>query len=247
MATIGICLIATNKYKQFVAHLLEGIEKHFFNGHRVNVYLFTDNPTYFSSLSLDYSSKVKIYMHIIPAYTFPYATLYRYKIFSMHRSFIEHGFPCDYVFYSDADMAFVREVDASILPSESERLVATLHPGFFNGGGSWGNNPASLSFTPVDKRLKYYAGGFQGGVTSAYLDVCEQLALSIKNDEERGVMAEWHDETHWNCYLATHPGFKVLTPEYCMVEQTNLRVRWGINHFVPKIVALSKNHEEIRS
>jgi hypothetical protein len=74
----------------------------------------------------------------------------------------------------------------------------------------------------------------------------KQMALHIDEDERNGVMAEWHDEGHWNKYLSESIYYKELSPAYCMVEQQELRGKWGIDKFEPKIVALEKNHKTIR-
>lgn len=234
--TVGILLIATNKYKHFVQPLIYDLGKNFFKGHVVTIFLFTDdlNEGYFH----DGNFGLKYFK--IPSYKFPEVTLYRYKTFLSHG--IDIYKDCTHLFYLDVDMGIVAPVGEEILGD----IVAVRHPGFFNGGGSWGNDPASLSYTDPDKRKHYYAGGFQGGSHDHFLAVADQLRARIQTDEENGIMAEWHDETHWNWYLANNPGFKELTPEYCMVEQQHLREQWGIAHFQPKIIALAKNHDELR-
>ena len=56
-------------------------------------------------------------------------------------------------------------------------------------------------------------------------------------------MAEWHDETHWNWYLKTlAKNVRTLDCGYCYPEANWAK---GIP-FVKRIVALEKNHNEIR-
>lgn len=234
---VGILLIATNKYKQFVQPLIDSLNENFLTDRELIVFLFTDFP----ELPLNSSNRLTIKKYKIPNYKFPEATLYRYKIFTHLGSEIYQG--CSHLFYMDVDMKVVAPVGEEIL----DFLVATRHPGFYNGGGSWGNNPESTSYTSPGNRRRYYAGGFQGGELATFLTVMYLLDKRIDIDKANGVMAEWHDETHWNKYLADSDGFKELTPDYCMVEQKELRQQWGIDHFEPKILALEKNLEEIRS
>ena len=85
---------------------------------------------------------------------------------------------------------------------------------------------------------KYYAGGFQGGKTDIYLKACETMASDIETDEKNGVMAVWHDESHWNQYLYLHE-HKELSPSYCYPESWKLP-------FPKKLLALDKNHADIR-
>ena len=234
-------LLATNKYNQFLEPFLKTVNEFFFVGEEVQVHLFIDDLSY----KFDISERLKVEKYQIEALKFPYATLYRYTMFSQ----IKEQLNCDYVFYSDVDMAFVDFVDKEILPLDSsEKLVAVRHCGFYMGGGAWGCDGKSTSFTASDKRVKYYAGGFQGGETKAYLAACEIMKNNIKEDSGKGVMAEWHDETHFNKYLSDRLGsFKELTPDYCMVEEVEKRKQWGVNKFKPKLIALKKNHAELRS
>ncbi len=235
---IGICLISTGKYGIFLQPLIDGIEKYFFVNNKIEIYLFTDRQH-----DLRHSDRISVVNIPTEHKPFPWPTIKRFQFFAD----AAHLINTSYLFYLDVDMAITGFVDKEILPGEDNQgLVATLHPGFYNGGGSWGDNKDSLSYTLPDLRKKYYAGGFQGGETNSYLDACRMMANNIADDERRGVQAEWHDETHLNQYLSTRTP-KTLTPEYCMVEEESARLAWGINHFVPKIVALKKNHEEIRN
>ena len=238
---IGILLIATNKYQQFVQPLIYGLDKHFFVNHPVEVHLFVDDKSKYYTAS----NRLEIIIHTIPSYKFPLATLYRYKIFNDHKDSFGN---CSHIFYSDVDMAFVDFVGDEILPEDgNEGLVATMHPGFYRGGwGSNGCNPQSTAFIPESQRKIYYAGGFQGGCRKEYLEACRTLSENISIDEEKGVMAIYHDETHWNAYLSTRTP-KTLTPEYCQVEELDKRRRWGTDHFTPKILALAKDHSALRS
>lgn len=237
---IGICVIATRKYKQFVQPLIEGLDKYFLARHKLTLFLFTDEEgQYFSKIRLS------VKQIIIPPYKFPLATLYRYKTFNENS---DHFKDMDYLFYTDVDMGYVSEVGQEILVPN---LLCVHHPGYYTSKG-WGsdNNPrTSLSYLPNEQRRNYYAGGFQGGKTDAYLRACHILDVRIRDDEHRGVMAEWHDETHWNWLLnsgATDLKHQAFGPEYCMVEEMSLRKQWGISHLKPRIIALAKDHKAIR-
>lgn len=237
---IGILLVATNRYKQFVQPLIDCIEKYFLVDHDVNIFLFTDLIDNYKT------SRINIIQSKIPSYKFPYATLYRYKIFDDHKQLLKSN---DYLFYLDVDMAIVGNVGDEIF---NDGLTAVSHPGYFKSGG-WGSSNCpkeSLAYIPEVQRYNYCAGGFQGGKADLYLSVCNLLNARIQDDEDRGVMAEWHDETHWNWILNASElsrNYIKLNPSYCMVEQEHLRKLWGINDIEPKIIALAKNHKELRS
>jgi len=243
MKKIGLLLIATNKYHQFVEPLLKDIDKNFLPGHKITVHLFNDKLLG----SEPYSDRVDLKYHSIPSYGFPQATLYRYKIFNEHMA---HLVDYDHLFYMDVDMSIPQPVGNELLEGD---ITAVRHPGFFksNGWGSPNNSTESTSYIEPEYRQKYFCGGVQGGIGHRYLAVSKDIHYNIKQDEEKGVMAEWHDETHWNAFLNKHfpEDWKLneLTPEYCNVPSMQQRQNWGIHDLPGRILALDKNHAEIRS
>lgn len=237
--TIGLLLIATGKYDVFLQPLIDSLASHFFVNNSINLYLFHDKSNY----NLNLSCRFSVTSIPTPHKQFPYPTLYRYKYFSGAAQKIQ----CDYLFYIDVDMKLVYDVGEEIMPSENDGgLVAVGHPGFWKSGGSWCNLITSTAYTPENNRIKYCAGGFQGGETKSYLSACAEMAANIQSDEDKGIIVEWHDEMHWNKYLSTRK-YKLLTPEYCMIEEIEPREKFGISNFAPKIIALKKNHDLLRS
>jgi len=240
--SIGLCVITTGKYKQFFQQLLDGVNKYFLPTHKINVFLFTDE--YIGCESTD---RVSVEQIFIPAYKFPFATLYRYKIFNEHRVHLRKE---NYIFYTDCDMSFVNTVSDEIL---GDGLTVVYHPGFYsqkNIVGHWGSNEVSedsLAYVNPDKRIGYVAGGFNGATSFDFLKMSYILSKRIDADEALGVMATYHDESHLNWYVKKFPErIKYLDPSYCLVEQKHLREAWGISHLPERIIALSKDHKSIR-
>lgn len=235
MEKVGVLLLATLKYKQFVGPLIEDIKKYFVLSRQVEVYLFTDDlgPEYYGD------GRVSIVKELIPAYRFPEITTLRYKIFT-GRKYPE----CSHLFYMDVDMAIRDHVGEEILHD----LVAVLHPGFsMAGGGSWCTNPESTGYTLPQFRKNYFAGGFQGGSIERYYRAMQSMKRHIDEDEKNGTIPEWHDEGIWNKYLSDRVDIKILNSSYCMVEEMEKRIEWKIQELPAKIIALAKNHEEIRN
>lgn len=231
-------LIATRKYTRFIPEVVRQLDRWFMPNREISVMIFSDQY-----MQPKTTLRTTIIWTKIEDYKFPYATLYRYKMFSQVSSFLEKF---SHLFYSDVDMGYVDEIGDEFLVNG---LLAIKHPGFFHGGWGSSNNPqTSSSWFPEHMRKQYYCGGVQGGKTEFYLKACKDLAARIKQDESNGVMAEYHDETHWNKYTnCDHPDIvTVLGSEYCMVEEEHLRKAWKIDHLKPKIIALKKNHEEVR-
>lgn len=235
---IGILLISTRKYKQFVQSLINQLDFYFLVHHQKKIFLFTDEIQDVNSIS-------EIQQIIIPPYRFPQATLYRFKCFRDNQEVLKD---CEYLFYMDVDMAVVNPVTDFIL---RPGLTVVRHPGFYSNDG-WGdsNNPiSSTSYLPKEMRKHYVAGGFNGGETNAFLRMSCNLADNIDEDDRSGVIAEHNDETHLNAFISKNTVWQIneLSPEFCMVEQAHLRREWGLLGLPVTIIALNKNHAEIRS
>ncbi len=227
--------------------LVDSIRQNFIPDHDITIHLFTDD------IQAEYrgNDRVNIRKYLIPPYKFPQATLYRYKIFDFFAPYLQE----DFLFYLDVDMRVENTVGMEIC--EEKKLTAVRHPGFFINGG-WGSmdcSKESLAYVAPEHRKKYFAGGFQGGDVRIYRTAIKLLAYRIDTDEQKGIMAEWHDETHWN-WLLNSPEqvwfdtdvLHELTPSYCMPEKEKAMAMPGRENetLVRRIVALDKNHEEMR-
>lgn len=236
---VGVLLIATRKYKSFVRPLLEQIDKFFLPKEELTVFLFTDEEFIYDKN--DYNFLIN--QSWIPSYGFPDATLKRYSIFNDNAELMKE---CSHIFYLDVDMGIVATIGNEFLV---DGLLAVRHPGTYatDRWGSPNTDEKSTAWFPAEFRKHYYCGGVQGGSTQHYLDACRVLSVNIAQDSFRNVLAEWHDETHWNWYtnflkpeLVTE-----LSPSYCIPGKH--KEAWGLAEFESKIIALDKNHAEIRS
>ena len=96
-----------------------------------------------------------------------------------------------------------------------------------------------MSAPPPRRAKHYYCGGFQGGEAQAFLAAMRAMDASIADDERRGIMAWWHDESHWNRYLIDHPPTVELSHEYMCPQQWRPATQ--------RIVIVGKNNHELRS
>lgn len=225
-----ICVIniATNKYIQFIEPLWESIRNNFLEDCIVESLLFTNHDVD----PITMNGKVSKIEHE----SFPGPTLMRYHYISSEAEYLNKF---DYCFYLDADMLVASKVGREVLGD----LVATIHPGFFSQNPdnfSYERNHNSLAYVPMGSGSKYYAGGFNGGAPKEFLTMSGILSQNIDTDKQHGIIAVWHDESHLNSYLLHNPPTVELDPSYCYPES------WSIP-FERKILALDKNHEEIRN
>ncbi len=229
---ICILTIATNKYIQFVERLYDNIEENFLNGHEIQGLLFTEHD-------VETSDNIKVSK--IEHEPWPIPTLKRYNYFVKEK---EHISKFDYCYYFDVDMGIVAKVGDEVLGD----LVATMHPyqSFVpKEQRTYDRNPKSLAYVPVGGEGElYYAGGFNGGSTKRFLEMAEVLADRVTKDLENDVIALWHDESQMNRYLIDNPPTVSLTPSYVFAEEQMGNPDYP---YEPKIIALKKDHNELRS
>lgn len=230
-ARVGLLVVATGRYIDFVPPLIESARKHFCKGHQVTYFVFTDR-----SRSLPPAEDIVCLPH--QRLGWPYDTMMRYHAYVNNRDLLATQ---DYLYACDADMLFVDSVGDEIF---GER-VATLHPGFFNKprqqySCEYDTNPLSTACIHEWEGTHYFAGGFYGGSAAEVLKIVETNVANIDCDLEKGIIARWHDESHWNRYCIDHPPTVVLSPAYCYPESWKLP-------YPKKLLALDKNHAEFRA
>lgn len=166
----------------------------------------------------------------------PDATLYRYHaILENEKRFSYY----DYLYLCDADMRFETHVGDEIYAP----LVAVQHPGYFRLQRNlpYENRYESAAFIR-GARGTYYAGGFVGGERDAFLDLARRIAEQIDADDEKGIVARWHDESHLNKQLALYPPTVTLPPSYCYPDDASA-YPW-LKPFPRILVALDKTPAE---
>ena len=230
-ANIGLFITATGKYIEFVKPLVESARNHFCTSHQVTYFVFTDHPPQNNEPDV-------VYLHQCKR-GWPLDTLMRYHTYM---KYISHFSQMDYLFACDADMLFVDTVGDEIL---GER-VATLHPGFLNQRGSYESNKESCAYVSPNQGEYYFAGGFYGGTRQEMEKMLKILVGKVYLDLTKGLIATWHDESHWNRYCIDHQPTLILSPSYCYPETVYSFFPKELGNYSGKLLALDKNHEEIR-
>lgn len=223
---IGLLIIATNRYIQFVKPLWDSVKKNFMPGHEISMFVFTNMPE-------TPEGTIRIQHEHTP---WPGPTLLRYHCFTKNKQALEG---MDFLYYLDADMLVVGEVGDEVMGYS----IATLHPGFFDKPKnmfSYEKRPQSSCYVAPHQGENYYAGGFNGGTFSGYMTMAEVCRDMIDADGRKGIIPVWHDESAMNRYFIDHPPSIILTPSYCYQEGRTLPFR-------QKILALNKNHAQMRS
>jgi histo-blood group ABO system transferase len=223
---VGLLIIATNKYTQFLQPLISSADEFFLKDQDVTYFIFTNND-------VEINTNRKLVKTHTDHKDWPWMTLGRYKIFTENQSELSK---MDYLYYCDADMKFVSNLGDEIL---SDR-VATQHPGYFGTRGTPDTNPLSTACVFTHEHMEYFAGGFNGGTSTEYLKMSKQLSNNIEVDFSKGIIAFWHDESHMNRYFIDNKPTKILDPSYCCNEG------WLDCPFGRRLLALDKNHHSLR-
>ncbi len=222
-AHVGVLIVATGKYINFVEPLITSAEKYLLPAHQKTYFIFTDGQ------APARHNVVSVYQQRLG---WPYDTLMRCSIYTAHAELYTS---IDYLFALDADMLFVDTVGDEILG----KRVATQHPGFVGRRGTYETNGCSTACVRDHEGTCYFAGGFHGGSRDEFLRLASTMYHNILKDLEHDFIAIWHDESHLNRYFIDNAPTVVLNPSYCYPG--NKRIP-----FAKKLVALDKNHAEYR-
>lgn len=224
---VGLLIVATGKYTSFVAPLIKSAEQYFLTDHQVTFFIFTNYPEQI----IKQKNVIPLYQDQLP---WPFITMMRCSMYCKHQ---EAFSSMDYLYALDADMRFVNPVGDEILSD----LVATQHPGFITDRrGTYETNPASTAYIGEAEGTYYFAGGFYGGKREPFIAMNETMYANIQRDLDNNLIAIWHDESHLNHYFLHNSPTLILSPSYCYAEGSGIP-------FFPRLVALNKNHAEMRS
>ena len=208
--SVALCLIATGNYDRFVPDVVESARQFFLAGCNVSILLFADaEPP---------DGLVDEWFRIDHE-PWPGPTLHRYHhLLTARETLLQH----DYVFYVDVDCRFIGPMGREILSDLTAVIGQSVGSMLAD---TWNYERRACSTAKMfrgDGRF-YYIGGFQGGRSSRYITAMEAMQRNIDQDAARGVTARWHDESHWNRYLAHYPPGVSLPPMYCCAENNLMK------------------------
>lgn len=249
---VGVCIVATRKYKNYVRSTINSLLLHFYRNQNVVFYLFTDNSSEFRGLE-------NTVLFDIPAYGFPEATLYRYRFMKKAiKSFRQKNI--HFVYYIDADYRFNKRPTNLPQSRDVQGIFATKHirnltESFDDSHriGSFETNEKSQAYIGPDTSMDaYYCGGFNGGSREAWINAITEMDKMIQIDESNNVMPIWHDESIFNKYCTIHKPTWVFDQSFMYTEKCFLRdsqndsTCQALRSFSPIASPLEKDHVKIR-
>ena len=237
---IGIILIATGRYVQYLNATINYIDKFFLPKYTRTIYVWTDNP--------DHVHKSEnIVITPIVRHGFPGDTLYRYHYIIMKEWDLITN--TDLIYYADIDIEIIDEIGDEFVPTPDKPFVVISHPDYINYGltasGMIDQTPISTAYIPPEYISNPYAiGAIQGGYTPYFMKMVEKIVKGIDEDDYNEYVAKWHDESHFNHYMMHNRKlFKFMAPGYYYVQHYPNEVC----NYGTKIVGPFKVHDVVRT
>lgn len=225
---IAILYICTGQYAVFWEQFYKSFQKRFLKRSHKEYFVFTDAEHLYGGESSD--------VHLIfqKRLGWPYDTLMKFEMFSRITDELNRF---DYIFFFNSNSYCKRRITEKEFLPEKENLLFVQHPGMYNKPAeeyTYERDEKSLAYIPAGEGTVYVCGGINGGRTEAFLQLILELKHRIEEDEKRGVIAIYHDESHINRYVYEKMDYKLLSPAYGYPEG------WRIP-FPKKIILLDKS------
>jgi Glycosyltransferase family 6 len=265
--SVGICMVATNKYIELWKKCSLDLEKHaFLESENVTIHLFTNKKIEAENWAKLNLKRIQLKTHLIEGYGWPEATLFRFKFINN----VKDEFTEDVLMYIDSDMEIIADFGSELNPTNwVSGLAFVAHPGFtrnsgirlfidliryprllkpyltkFKDGskgiGSWEHSKHSTAFVPPKKRKQYVHGAIWFGEKNHFLNMCRELDINTDRDYSKNIIAKWHDESHLNHFYATKNA-TVLSSRY-----SGYRPYKYLKTFKPIIFTVEKNADDLR-
>lgn len=190
---IAILYVALGRYELFWPEFISSSRRYFCPDAERHWYVFTDSAAILPAPDL-----TLLHQDFLG---WPFSSLYRYHMFRRVRDAIV-----------DSDLVVFFNANARILdlitPAEffgedaAMELVAGRHPGCHQPSGFvYPYESRAESSAYVNHGTDYFQGCINAGRGDAFATMVDTLSAAIDRDLERGLVARWHDESHWNRYV----------------------------------------------
>ena len=239
--------VATDIYLDYWFNMLRSYQSTYREHDReLRFIVLTDRVNDASEMAQGFE-ETPIQAFFVDAEPWPNASMHRYLTYlRFEHEILEHNLP---VLHLDADMIFSGGIEEEIwqrLALKDALLVR--HPGYYNrlsmrrlsqqglrglrgllrdtaqevmrgGIGAWELSKLSQAYIPRRDRKTYVCGGVWFASQQGFRKLITDMVKRIGHDENRGVTAAWHDESHLNAWLASNRGnVGLLSPSYCFAE-----------------------------
>ena len=221
---IAVLYIVTGRYICFWDEFYPSCEKYFLSGADKKYFVFTDAE------HLNYEENNNILKIHQEKLGWPYDTMLRFDIFLKQKELLKEF---DYIFFFNANTKFLKSVGEEILPNaENDWLITGSHPAFYNKNPdefTYDRNPKSQAYIPYGKGKHYATGALNGGNSTQFLEMCEELSHLTHIDMENNVFPLWHDESMLNKYMLNKNPL-IMPVNYLYPEGNWMPRKWRKNN-----------------
>lgn len=226
---IAILYICTGKYDIFWQDFYLSAKRNFCLSEEKHFFVFTD------SKNIEPQDDINIIYQ--DNLGWPFNTLYRYKMFLRIQNEL---LKFDKVVFLNANCVFNVKISFEEFFGIDKDYIACLHPGFFNAEvNDFTYEKRNTSMAYVSNQKMYVAGGINGGSAGIFIEYCKILSTNVEKDLQNGIVAIWHDESHWNAFINNNyeqlkDKLQILDPSYLYPDGWKLP-------FDKKIILRDKN------
>lgn len=225
---VAVLTVATNRYLDYWKKMAASADRFLAPGSPLTFYVFTDHPKEAQQIESQLQ-RSRVITKSIPNLGWPDATLFRYEIFRASWYLVNE----EIVMHLDADMKLVSPTPLYPGPERWPNGIAFVrHPGYrrphlgarlhlysrsprmvkgdvemwlrHGALGAWEESQESLAYVPRNRRRVYVCGGTWMGTRESLGNMVHLLTERTREDFARGVVAQWHDESHLNWFASTH-------------------------------------------
>jgi len=224
---IAILYVALGRYELFWPEFIASSRRFFCPDAERHWYVFTDSAAIQPAPDL-----TLLHQDFLG---WPFSSLYRYHMFRRVRDALARF---DRVVFFNANAAILTPITPAEFFGEDAaiELVAGRHPGCHQPSGFvYPYEGRADSRAYVAHGRDYFQGCINAGRGDAFATLVDDLSASIDCDLERGLVARWHDESHWNRYVLAR---QALQPSSVHVLESNYLAPSDCDWLLPQPVRI---------
>lgn len=230
---VAVIYIATGNYIVFWDNFYQSAEKNFLPGVKKHYFLVSNYS--FEKLP---DNVTHIYY---PHKEWPSITVEKFNIiYSLKDKLTDYA----YTYSFNANTWFIQPITDDIIPNETQKIIAGLHPSFYktNHKYPYCSDKESPAYLEQNEKSQYYQASILGGITNDFLKMAQTIKEWTNSDLKRNYIPVWHDESYFNKYVADIVPLE-LTPNYLWGSFPSEK---AFNLFANnvKIVMLKKNKSQ---